>query len=82
VASLPYAVNCGMFCFWRRQSVLIRLSIKYLENRAPNSHVRRTCLVPRSGEFEVQGQKSKVNVTRDKNGIFSVLSAACLVKHL
>jgi len=30
----------------------------------------KTCLVPRSNEFEGHGQRSKVKVTRDKNGIF------------
>jgi len=35
-------------------------------------------LAPRSDTFEGQGQRSKVNVTKDKNGIFSALSAACV----
>ena len=39
---------------------------------------RKMCLVPRSDEFEGQGQRSKVKVTRDKNGIFAALSAACV----
>jgi len=29
----------------------------------------KTCLVLRSGEFECQGKRSKVNVTRDKNAL-------------
>ena len=29
---------------------------------------RKTCLVPRSDEFECQGQRSKIKVTRDKTG--------------
>jgi len=31
--------------------------------------ISKTCLVPRSEEFECQGQRSKVNVTRDKNAL-------------
>ena len=34
---------------------------------------RKTCLVPRSEDFESQGQRSKVKVPRDKNGIFRPL---------
>jgi len=30
---------------------------------------QKTCLVPRSDEFECQGQKSKVKATRDKNAL-------------
>jgi len=33
-------------------------------------------LVPRSDEFEGQGQRTNVKVTRDKNGIFAAISAA------
>ena len=35
----------------------------------------KTCFVPRSEEFERQGQRSKVKVTRDKNGIFGPFEA-------
>jgi len=31
---------------------------------------REDVLIPRSDNFEGQSQRSKVNVTRDKNGIF------------
>jgi len=30
----------------------------------------KKCLVPRSDEFEDQGERSKVKITRDKNSIF------------
>jgi len=30
--------------------------------------IRMTCLVPRSGEFERQDERSEVKVIRDKNG--------------
>jgi len=39
----------------------------------------KTCFVPRSDEFEGQGQKSKVKVTRDKNGIFGPFGGPCAV---
>jgi len=39
---------------------------------------RKTCLVPRSDEFEGQGQRSKIKIITDKNGILSALSAACV----
>jgi len=32
-----------------------------------------TCLVPRSDEFECQGQKSKVKVTRDKDALYTAI---------
>jgi len=38
----------------------------------------RTCLVPYLDEFECQGQREKVKVTRDKKRHFSALSAACV----
>jgi len=34
----------------------------------------KTCLVPRSDEFECQGQSSKVKVTRDKTEIIAASS--------
>jgi len=37
----------------------------------------KTLLVPRSDEFEGQGQRSKVMVTRAKKRHFPALSAAC-----
>jgi len=30
---LPHAVNCGRFCFWRRQAAIFCLCMKYLGNR-------------------------------------------------
>ena len=46
--------------------------------RIPAKCTEKTCLIPRSDEFEGQGQKSKVKVTRDKKGHFSALSASCV----
>jgi len=40
--------------------------VERLNGFAPNSQGRLNCLVPRSDEFECQGQRSKVKVTRDK----------------
>ena len=82
---LPHAVNCGRFCFWRRQSLVFLfvyeiISQKLLNGFAPNSRgTARECLVPRSDEFEgqvlkVKGQRSKSPGKRH----FSALSAACV----
>ena len=40
---------------------------------------RKTCLVPRSDEFQFQGQRSKVKITRDKNDIFGPFGGLCAV---
>ena len=40
--------------------------------------MQKTCLVPSSDDFECQGQRSKVKVTRDKKQHFSALSVACV----
>jgi len=37
---------------------------------------RKTCLVLRSDEFECQGQKSKVSITRDKNALCTLNTPA------
>jgi len=59
---LPHEVNYGRFCFWRRQYVFFlfvhEISPESLNRSAPNSHGRRV-LVPRSDEFEGQGQRSR-----------------------
>jgi len=65
---LPQAVNCGMFCFWRRQSVFL---LVYKISRGTTERIcakftRKTCLVPRSDEFEGQGQTSTVKVISNK----------------
>jgi len=53
------AVSLWLFvCVWNRTAE--RICAKF---------TRKTCLVPRSDEFEGQGQRSKVKVTSDKNGI-------------
>jgi len=84
--SLLHTVNCGV-------SVLA-LSVTFLfvyeisrEPHRPTERIcakftRTTCLVPRSNEFEGQGQRSKIKVTRYKNTIFGPfggLRAVCLV---
>jgi len=85
---LTHAVNCGRFCFWRRQSVFLVCvwNISGTAERICAKFTRKTCLIPRSDEFEGQGKRSKVNVTRDKNGTFRPFRrpacGLCLVKHL
>ena len=83
---LPHAVNCGRFCFWRRQSVFF-VCVRNISGTAERICAKFTwkmCLVPRSDEFE--GQRAKVKVTRDKNGIFRpfrrLACGLCSVKHL
>jgi len=71
ITSLPHAMNCGRFCFWRRQSVFCVSNISGTAEHICAKLTGKTCLVPRYDEFEGQGQRSKVKVTRDKNGIFS-----------
>ena len=76
---LPHAVSCGKFCFWRRQPVVFwAWNISETAERICAKFTRKTCLVPRSDEFEGQGQRSKANVTRDKKLHISALSAACV----
>ena len=64
------------------------LCMKYLGNRWTDLHQIHTEDVFGSslGEFEVQGQRSKVKVTGDKNGIFRPFRrpacGLCLAKHL
>jgi len=43
------------FCFWCRQSVV------FVYMKFSGTAERKTCLVPRSDEFEGQGQSSKVS---------------------
>ena len=67
-------MNCRNVCFFGAVS----LYFLFVYERICAKFTKKTCLVPRSGEFEGQGQRSKVKVTRDKNGIFSAISAACV----
>jgi len=71
---LPHAVNCGRFCFWRRQSVVYGVAPIHTED----------VFGPSLGW--VWRSKSKVKVARNKKRHFSALSAACcglcLVRHL
>ena len=73
---LPHAVNCGRFCFWRRQSVVFCLCIKYLRNCWTD-----LCQVHTEDVFCSSLRRiwrSKVKVARDKNRHFSTLAAACV----
>jgi len=74
---LPYAVNCGRFCFWRRQSVFFVCvrNISGTAERICARFTRKTCLVPRWDEFEGQGQRSSTPGTKTA---FSALSAVCV----
>jgi len=58
------------------------LCMKYLGNRRTDLrqiHRKDVFSPDRSGELECQGQTSKIKVTRDKKGIFSI-SAACIMR--
>jgi len=71
---LPHAVNCGRFCFWRRQSVVSFLFVYQISGTAEricDKFTRNTCLVPRSNEFEGQGQRSRS--PRTKTAFFGPL---------
>jgi len=65
---LSHTVNCGRFCFWRRQSVVFCLCMKYLgeplNGFAPRSHGRRVWSLAR------MSLKVKVKGQRDKNTVF------------
>jgi len=77
--SLPHAVNCGRFCFWRRQSVFFlfvyEISREPLNGFAPNSHGRRVWSVARTSlKVTVKGQGQQ-----GQNGIFRPLRRpACM----
>jgi len=69
---------CGFFsCVWNISGTAEQICAKF---------TRKTCLVRHSDEFEGQGQRSKVKVTRDKNDIFQPFRrhacGLCLVRHL
>ena len=69
---------CGAVSPWFFVSVW---NISGTAERIWAKFTRKTGLVPRSDEFEGQGQWSKVKVTRDKNGIFGPfggLRAVCV----
>jgi len=74
------------FLFWALSVTF--LCMKYGLSRKPLNakFTRKTSLVPRSDEFEGQGQRSKVKVTRDKKTAFRPFRrpacGLCLVKHL
>jgi len=72
---LPHAVNCGRFCFWRRQSVVFCLCIAGpLNGFAPNSHGRRVWSVDRTSlKVKVKGRGHQ-----GQKRHFSALSTACV----
>jgi len=74
-SSLP--VNCGRFCFWRRQCVVFvrKWNISGTAKRICAKFTRTTWLVPRSDEFEGQCQRSRSAWTKRHS---SVISAACM----
>jgi len=68
---LPHAVNCTRFCFCRCLRLFVCVwNISGSAERICAKFTGNTCLVPLSDEFEDQGQRSKVKVTMDKNGVF------------
>jgi len=73
---LPHAVNCGRFCFWRRQFVFCVCvcvcvwNISETAERICTKFTRKTCHLD---EFKGQGQRSKVTKTA-----FSALFLACV----
>jgi len=75
---LPHAVNCGRFCFSCYRSMVFCLYMKYLRNRWTDLyHICAEDMFSPSLR-RVWRSRSKVKVTRGKNGIFSVHSAACV----
>jgi len=64
----------SFLCIWNISEIAERIFAKF---------TRKTCLIPRSDEFD--GQESKVKVTKDKNGIFRLFRrpacSSCLAKH-
>jgi len=72
---LPHAVNCGRFCFWRRQYGFFMFVYEISPGTAEQicaKFTRKMCLVPRLDEFESQGQRSRSPRT---NTAFLALSA-------
>ena len=72
---LPHAVNWVRFCFGDVTFFFVCVCVWNISGTVEwicAKFTRKTRLVPRleSEEFEGQGQKSKVKVTRDKNCIF------------
>jgi len=82
---LPHAVKCGRFCFWRRQSVVFCVCMKYLGNRWTDLRQIHTEDVfrPSLGRLKVsvKGQGHQW-----QNGIFRPFwrpaCGLCFVKHI
>ena len=76
----PHAVNCGRFCFWRRQYVFLfvyEISREPLNGLAPNSQRRRVRSLARKN-LKVKVKDQRLRTPGTKNGIFSALSAVCV----
>ena len=56
---------CFFVCVWNISGTAERSCAKF---------TRKTCVIPLSEEFEGQGQRSKVRVTRDKTGFSADIS--------
>jgi len=75
---ITHAVNCGRFCFWRRQSAyfwfMYEISRKPLNGLAPNSHGKCVWSHARTNlKVKVKGQGH-----RGQKRYLSALSAACV----
>jgi len=72
---LSHAVNCVRFCFGAVCGFFAcESNISRTAKRICAKFTGKTCLVPRSEEFECQGQGSKVKVTRDKNALRTIIT--------
>jgi len=84
---LPHEVKAeGSVCGGQSMVFCLCMKISKTAERICIKFTRKTCLVPHSDEFEGQGQRLKVKVSRDKNGIFRPFRrpacGSCLPKHL
>jgi len=77
---LLHAVNSARFCFWCCDIFVCAWSVSRTAKQSCTKFTGKTCLVLRSDEFECQGQRPKVKVTRQEQktaffGPFSDLRA-------
>jgi len=77
---LPHAVNCGRFCFWRRQSVVFCLCMKYFGDRwtALRQIDREDMFGPSLGWVWRSLLKVKRQRLQGQKRHFSALLAACV----
>ena len=79
-AFLPHAVNCGRFCFWRHQSVVFCLCMKYLGNRwtdLRHIHTEDAC-GPSLGRVWRSRSKLKGQGHQGQKRHFLAVLAACM----